>query len=320
MRGESSPAVRSLERSNRLERTPVRGSATKPRSGERVAESRPAKVVGGVTSATFFADSDKLPRATFPDPLPRGSNATAPPLPGGPEAARPRSILGRKGPMRSHDAVLSLLLLTLSVTPVFAQGPPPPPPPLQPLPPPPVPPGNPVTAAKANLGKVLFWDEQVSSTRTVACGSCHQRDHRRLGSTLGSRCGALHESRQRRDLRHAGRRHRLSGRRAQRRERRVRALPVVRRARAGDRTPRAVVHQRGVRAVAVLGRPRRRHLRRSGLGRHRAQWRRSTREPGRWAAGLERRDGTPRPRLDRRRRARRGVEAARALGARFRTR
>jgi cytochrome c peroxidase len=76
--------------------------------------------------------------------------------------------------MRSHDAVLSLLLLTLSVTPVFAQGPPPPPPPLQPLPPPPVPPGNPVTAAKANLGKVLFWDEQVSSTRTVACGSCHR--------------------------------------------------------------------------------------------------------------------------------------------------
>jgi cytochrome c peroxidase len=39
--------------------------------------------------------------------------------------------------------------------------------------PPPVPPGNPVTAAKAFLGKTLFWDEQLSSTRTVACGSCH---------------------------------------------------------------------------------------------------------------------------------------------------
>lgn len=39
--------------------------------------------------------------------------------------------------------------------------------------PPPQPAGNPVTAAKANLGKVLFWDEQISSTRTVACGTCH---------------------------------------------------------------------------------------------------------------------------------------------------
>jgi cytochrome c peroxidase len=43
-----------------------------------------------------------------------------------------------------------------------------------PLDPPPAPPGNPVTAAKANLGKTLFWDEQLSSTRTVACGTCHQ--------------------------------------------------------------------------------------------------------------------------------------------------
>jgi cytochrome c peroxidase len=41
------------------------------------------------------------------------------------------------------------------------------------LPPPPEPPGNPLTTAKANLGKVLFWDEQLSSTRTVSCGTCH---------------------------------------------------------------------------------------------------------------------------------------------------
>jgi cytochrome c peroxidase len=44
-------------------------------------------------------------------------------------------------------------------------------PPLQPPPPPPV--GNEITAAKAYLGKVLFWDEQMSSTRTVSCGTCH---------------------------------------------------------------------------------------------------------------------------------------------------
>ena len=40
--------------------------------------------------------------------------------------------------------------------------------------PPPEPAGNPVTAAKAYLGKTLFWDEQMSSTRTVACGTCHR--------------------------------------------------------------------------------------------------------------------------------------------------
>lgn len=45
--------------------------------------------------------------------------------------------------------------------------------PVPPLEPPPVPPGNPATATKTYLGKVLFWDEQLSSTRTVSCGTCH---------------------------------------------------------------------------------------------------------------------------------------------------
>jgi cytochrome c peroxidase len=43
-----------------------------------------------------------------------------------------------------------------------------------PLSPPPVPVGNAVTAAKASLGKALFWDEQLSSTLTVSCGTCHR--------------------------------------------------------------------------------------------------------------------------------------------------
>ena len=43
----------------------------------------------------------------------------------------------------------------------------------QTLEPPPEPTGNPVTAAKVALGKALFWDEQLSSTNTVACGTCH---------------------------------------------------------------------------------------------------------------------------------------------------
>lgn len=45
--------------------------------------------------------------------------------------------------------------------------------PVPPLNPPPAPAGNQITAAKAYLGKALFWDEQLSSTRTVSCGTCH---------------------------------------------------------------------------------------------------------------------------------------------------
>ncbi len=41
------------------------------------------------------------------------------------------------------------------------------------LPPVPVPPENPMTEDKVNLGKVLFWEEQLSSTKTVACATCH---------------------------------------------------------------------------------------------------------------------------------------------------
>lgn len=77
--------------------------------------------------------------------------------------------------MRGNQVVRRLrwLILLLPFTAAIAQPPPPPPPPT-PLAPPPQPPGNLVTTAKANLGKALFWDEQMSSTHTVACGSCHQ--------------------------------------------------------------------------------------------------------------------------------------------------
>lgn len=36
-----------------------------------------------------------------------------------------------------------------------------------------VPAGNPITPQKVLLGKALFWDEQLSATGTMACGSCH---------------------------------------------------------------------------------------------------------------------------------------------------
>jgi cytochrome c peroxidase len=77
--------------------------------------------------------------------------------------------------MRWNHVVRLSLLSLLALQPISrALAQPPPPPPLTPLPPPPQPPGNPVSAAKANLGKTLFWDEQLSSTRTMSCGSCHQ--------------------------------------------------------------------------------------------------------------------------------------------------
>ena len=41
------------------------------------------------------------------------------------------------------------------------------------LPPVPIPEENPITEDKRVLGKVLFWDEQLSSDDTVACGTCH---------------------------------------------------------------------------------------------------------------------------------------------------
>jgi len=65
--------------------------------------------------------------------------------------------------------------------------------PIPPLEPPPLSPaGNPYTAAKANLGKALFWDEQLSSTNTVSCGTCHRAgtggsDPRSLVSSLESK-------------------------------------------------------------------------------------------------------------------------------------
>ena len=41
------------------------------------------------------------------------------------------------------------------------------------LPPVPFPLENPITEEKRVLGKILFWDEQLSSDDTVACGTCH---------------------------------------------------------------------------------------------------------------------------------------------------
>ncbi|MBX3358484.1 MAG: hypothetical protein KF745_08650 [Phycisphaeraceae bacterium] len=46
--------------------------------------------------------------------------------------------------------------------------------PAQTVPPVPVPAANPITEPKRILGKILFWDEQLSSDNTVSCATCHQ--------------------------------------------------------------------------------------------------------------------------------------------------
>jgi cytochrome c peroxidase len=67
--------------------------------------------------------------------------------------------------------ILVLLACAFVRTLTSAQGGPPPPPPQ--LGPVPVPTANPLTEEKRLLGKILFWDEQVSGDSTVACGTCH---------------------------------------------------------------------------------------------------------------------------------------------------
>jgi cytochrome c peroxidase len=56
-----------------------------------------------------------------------------------------------------------LVVAGLTVLPAFGE-----------LPPVPVPAENPITEPKRVLGKILFWDEQLSSDDTVACGTCHR--------------------------------------------------------------------------------------------------------------------------------------------------
>jgi len=41
----------------------------------------------------------------------------------------------------------------------------------------PYPPGNPLTSAKIELGRRLFYDPRLSRNGTISCGSCHKQEH-----------------------------------------------------------------------------------------------------------------------------------------------
>ncbi len=61
-----------------------------------------------------------------------------------------------------HAAALAMAISSCWLTATVAE-----------LPPVPFPDENPITEEKRILGKILFWDEQLSSDNTVACGTCH---------------------------------------------------------------------------------------------------------------------------------------------------
>jgi cytochrome c peroxidase len=95
-------------------------------------------------------------------------------------------ILGHKRDPRTCAALILCLALMIMSWPVIGTaGDLPGDPsqdPSQDLPAVPVPAQNPLSEAKRVLGKILFWDEQLSFDNTVACGSCHQP---RFGGTDG---------------------------------------------------------------------------------------------------------------------------------------
>lgn len=76
-----------------------------------------------------------------------------------------RTALSRRAPAHRRAAAPLAAVLTLAIASAFA------------VPRVPVPPENPITEPKRVLGKILFWDEQLSSDDTVACGTCHRPAH-----------------------------------------------------------------------------------------------------------------------------------------------
>ncbi|WP_325279356.1 cytochrome-c peroxidase [Tahibacter sp.] len=136
-------------------------------------------IVGGARCGLEQRDGGwrNAPRLLRPVPGPGRSSA---PIPTSIVSAQSPAIVCSQrstgAPVRGRGMKTTLLgcgfgaLAALAATVAHGQAPPPPPP----LGPPPVPAGNPQTAAKIQLGKALFWEEQLSITGTVACGTCHR--------------------------------------------------------------------------------------------------------------------------------------------------
>ena len=86
--------------------------------------------------------------------------------------------------------VYTVAFVSISLGAAAQLPPPPPPPPPQGLPPVPYPAENVPSEAKRVLGKILFWDEQLSSDDTVSCGTCHRPAFAGADPRLGQHPGA----------------------------------------------------------------------------------------------------------------------------------
>ena len=59
---------------------------------------------------------------------------------------------------------------------------------LGPLPPVSIPADNPMSAAKVELGRILFWDTRLSGNASTSCASCHAPQTGWGETVLGWRC------------------------------------------------------------------------------------------------------------------------------------
>ena len=93
---------------------------------------------------------------------------------------RRRMEVGRVRNSTSLTFFIGFLTLCTVAAPSGSQG----------LPDVPVPGENPITENKRVLGKILFWEEQLSSDNSVACGTCHAIDFAGADSRVGMHPGA----------------------------------------------------------------------------------------------------------------------------------
>jgi hypothetical protein len=158
---------------------------------------------------------------------------------------------------------------------------------------------NPMLPDQDVLGKFLFWEEQVSSDNTMACGTCHiheagGEDPRALTSTNphpgpDSLFGTGDDIRGSAGVVMQSNAYEFNANNLHFPKPRV----------TGRRSP--ACDQRDVQRPAVLGRPRDRHVHRSADRSARDPEQRVSGKPGRWPADVRRRDDPRRPDLERRR-------------------
>ena len=150
---------------------PVPLARTEPRRGvSPVGESRSTGIVktphdgdlseaGDCQRLSIKASVDRLPTEQEANDCPRRSPSHT-----RARAARIRKVTTIMNSSKTPFLLLVFVLFVVSETPAQLIGQ---------WPTPATPPGNAPNVRRALLGKVLFWDEQISADRSISCGSCH---------------------------------------------------------------------------------------------------------------------------------------------------